>query len=202
MLGRAVLVPKKRDQGKEGTDWIPRVCNGSCRLLSRASPSIGYLWHPVGYLRYPIHDVAEKMIKSPRNIKYTKYQKNYTHSRGTPAKRSTSVDFGTYGLQCNEPTMLSLKQLETCRRTLRRVVARRAPIWIRAFPYKPLYKKEQGQRIGKGKGDRSDWVCPIRKGQIILEVGGQIDISVVRQVFSTISYQLGVPTKLVKKTPL
>ena len=73
-----------------------------------------------------IHDVAEKMIKSPRNIKYTKYQKNYTHSRGTPAKRSTSVDFGTYGLQCNEPTMLSLKQLETCRRTLRRVVARRA----------------------------------------------------------------------------
>jgi len=85
-------------------------------------------WHPTGYLRYPIHDVAEKMIKSPRNIKYTKYQKNYTHSRGTPAKRSTSVDFGTYGLQCNEPTMLSLKQLETCRRTLRRVVARRAPI--------------------------------------------------------------------------
>ena len=74
------------------------------------------------------HAAAEKMIKSPRNIKYTKYQKNYTHSRGTPAKRNTSVDFGTYGLQCNEPTLLSLKQLETCRRTLRRVVARRAPI--------------------------------------------------------------------------
>jgi large subunit ribosomal protein L16 len=142
------------------------------------------------------------MIKSPRNIKYTKYQKNYTHSRGTPAKRNTSVDFGTYGLQCNEPTLLSLKQLETCRRTLRRVVARRAPIWIRAFPYKALYKKEQGQRIGKGKGDRTDWVCPVRKGQIILEVGGQIDISVVRKVFATISYQLGVPTKLVKKNSL
>ena len=72
--------------------------------------------------------VAEKMIKSPRNIKYTKYQKNYTHSRGTPAKRHTAVNFGTYGLQCNEPTLLSLKQLETCRRTLRRVIARRAPI--------------------------------------------------------------------------
>ena len=42
----------------------------------------------------------------------------------------------------------------------------------------------------------------MRKGQIILEVGGQVDISVVRKVFSTISYQLGVPTKLVKKTSL
>ena len=75
-----------------------------------------------------VTDVAEKMIKSPRNLKYTKYQKNYTHSRGTPAKRNTSVDFGMYGLQCNEPTLLSLKQLETCRRTLRRVIARRTPI--------------------------------------------------------------------------
>jgi ribosomal protein L16/L10AE len=71
------------------------------------------------------------MIKSPRNLKYTKYQKNHLKTksgRETPAKRNTSVDFGTYGLQCNESTLLSLKQLETCRRTLRRVIARRAPI--------------------------------------------------------------------------
>ena len=69
-----------------------------------------------------------EIIAGERSLKYTKYQKNYTHSRGTPAKRNTSVDFGMYGLQCNEPTLLSLKQLETCRRTLRRVIARRAPI--------------------------------------------------------------------------
>ena len=137
------------------------------------------------------------MIKSPRNIKYTKYQKNSL--KKTPAKRNTSVDFGAYGLQCNESTILSLKQLETCRRTLRRVIARRAPIWIRAFPYKPLYKKEQGQRMGKGKGERSAWVCPVRKGQIIIEVGGQVDISIIRKLFSTISFQLGVPTTLVEK---
>ena len=141
--------------------------------------------------------LPKKMIKSPRNLKYTKYQKNYL--KKTSAKRNTSVDFGTYGLQCNESTMLSLKQLETCRRTLRRVIARRAPIWIRAFPYKPLYKKEQGQRMGKGKGERNAWVCPVRKGQIIIEVGGQVDISVIRKVFSAISFQLGVPTKLVEK---
>jgi|MDSX01.1.fsa_nt_gb large subunit ribosomal protein L16 len=141
------------------------------------------------------------MIQSPRNIKYRKYQKNYIDKQDTPAKRSTQLSFGTYGLQCNENTILSLQQLETCRRTLRRVLARRAPLWIRAFPYKPLYKKEQGQRIGKGKGERHAWVCPVKKGQIILEVGDQVDISVVRNVFSTLSFQLGVKTKLVKKAP-
>jgi len=53
--------------------------------------------------------------------------------------------------------------------------------------------------MGKGKGERSAWVCPVRKGQIIIEVGGQVDISIIRKLFSTISFQLGVPTTLVEK---
>ena len=68
------------------------------------------------------------MIQSPRNIKYRKYQKNYIDKQDTPAKRSTQLNFGSYGLPCNENTILSLQQLETCRRTLRRVLARRAPL--------------------------------------------------------------------------
>ena len=64
------------------------------------------------------------MIQSPRNIKYRKYQKNYIDKQ----ERSTQLNFGSYGLQCNENTILSLQQLETCRRTLRRVLARRAPL--------------------------------------------------------------------------
>ena len=42
------------------------------------------------------------MIQSPRNIKYRKYQKNYIDKQDTPAKRSTQLNFGSYGLQCNE----------------------------------------------------------------------------------------------------
>ena len=135
------------------------------------------------------------MIKSPRNIKYRKYQRNYL--RSTPAKKTVSVSFGFYGLQSNGQFMISLQQLETCRRLLRRAIKRQAPVWIRAFPYKPLYKQDQGHRMGKGKGERYAWVCPVRKGQILFEIGPQVDVSIVRKVFSTISYQLGVPTKLV-----
>jgi ribosomal protein L16/L10AE len=55
--------------------------------------------------------------------------------------------------------------------------------------------------MGKGKGNRSAWVCPVRKGQIILEIGKGVDISVVRQAFKLIACQLGIPMKLVTKRP-
>ena len=71
------------------------------------------------------------------------------------AKRSTEVNFDYYGLQANESKNITAEQLETCRRTIRRAVARKAPIWIRAFPYEPLFAQEQGHRMGKGKGSRT-----------------------------------------------
>ena len=141
----------------------------------------------------------KKEMKAPKNWKYQKQQKMPLTS--TMAKRSTQVNFGHYGLQANESKNITAQQLETCRRTLRRAVARKAPIWIRAFPYKPLFAQEQGHRMGKGKGARTGWVSPVRKGQIILEIGHGVDISVVRQAFRLISFQLGISMKLVEKRP-
>ena len=66
------------------------------------------------------------MIQPPKNTKYRKYQRNYLGS--TPAKKATTVCFGAYGLQCNQSTMVSLTQLETCRRMLRRTIKRQAPV--------------------------------------------------------------------------
>jgi len=44
------------------------------------------------------------------------------------AKRSTELNFGFYGLQANESKNITAQQLETCRRTMRRAVARKASI--------------------------------------------------------------------------
>ena len=42
----------------------------------------------------------------------------------------------------------------------------------------------------------------MRKGQIILEIGQGVDISVIRKAFRLISFQLGISMKLVEKRPL
>jgi ribosomal protein L16/L10AE len=46
----------------------------------------------------------------------------------TMAKKSTEVNFGYYGLQANQSKNITAQQIETCRRTVRRAVARKAPI--------------------------------------------------------------------------
>ena len=44
-------------------------------------------------------------------------------------------------------------------------------------------------------------MCPVKPGQILFEVGGQMDEAIVRKVFSTIASHLGIPMKLVHANP-
>jgi len=140
------------------------------------------------------------MLKSPKQTKYRKYQQ--MPMKKTAAVRSTQLNFGQYGLQVNETKFISAQQIEICRRNLRRIIARKTSIWIRSFPYRPTFAKDAGQRMGKGKGERTGWVCPVRKGQIILEVGPEVSISIVRKAFRLITFQLGVSTTLIEKNNL
>ena len=42
-------------------------------------------------------------------------------------------------------------------------------ILFRTFPYTFLTKKPLEVRMGKGKGSHYKWICPIKKGQILVE---------------------------------
>ena len=45
-------------------------------------------------------------------------------------------------------------------------------IWVRVFPDKPITKKPQETRMGKGKGAPEEWVCVVRPGRILFEMEG------------------------------
>ncbi|HET9371019.1 MAG TPA: 50S ribosomal protein L16, partial [Vicinamibacterales bacterium] len=44
--------------------------------------------------------------------------------------------------------------------------------WIRVFPDKPITKKPQETRMGKGKGAPEEWVAVIKPGRILFEMEG------------------------------
>ena len=46
-----------------------------------------------------------------------------------------------------------------------RFIKRGGKIWVRVFPDKPITKKPQETRMGKGKGAPEQWVCVVRPGQ-------------------------------------
>jgi large subunit ribosomal protein L16 len=105
----------------------------------------------------------------PKKVKYRKQQRG--RMRGM-AWRGSTVAFGDYGLMSLEPCWLTDRQIEAARVALSRGIKRGGKIWIRVFPDKPITKKPQETRMGKGKGAPEGWVAVIKPGRILFEMNG------------------------------
>jgi len=90
-------------------------------------------------------------------------------------------------------------QIESIRVAITRKLRRGGKLWIRAFPDKPITKKPAETRMGKGKGELSHWVAVVKRGKIIMELGG-IPEELARQVFRLAAYKLPFSTKFVKRS--
>jgi large subunit ribosomal protein L16 len=67
---------------------------------------------------------------------------------------------------------LTFKQIEAGRKSIRRNVNKKGRVYIRVFTSKSVTSKPIAVRMGKGKGNHSYWMCPIRAGQVIFEIEG------------------------------
>jgi large subunit ribosomal protein L16 len=54
-----------------------------------------------------------------------------------------------------ESGQLSFKQIEACRKSIRRNIKKEGAIWMRLFTYFSKTKKTIGSRMGKGKGSHA-----------------------------------------------
>jgi large subunit ribosomal protein L16 len=105
----------------------------------------------------------------PKKVKYRKQQRG--RMRGL-AWRGSTVAFGDYGLMALEPVWLTDRQIEAARIALTRGIKRGGKVWIRVFPDKPITKKPQETRMGKGKGSPEGWVAVVKPGRILFEMEG------------------------------
>ena len=67
---------------------------------------------------------------------------------------------------------MTARQIEAARVAMTRFIKRGGKIWVRVFPDKPITKKPQETRMGKGKGAPEEWVCVVRPGRILFEMEG------------------------------
>ena len=105
----------------------------------------------------------------PKKVKYRKQQRGRMAGK---AWRGSDVSFGDYGLKALEPCWLTDRQIEAARVAMTRSIKRGGKIWVRVFPDKPITKKPQETRMGKGKGAPEQWVCVVRPGRILFEMEG------------------------------
>lgn len=137
------------------------------------------------------------MKQLPSNYIYKKCHKaNYSYIKLLDRKNFFSL-YGQYGLQSVNFGKLTYKQIEACRRTIRRGLKKLGFLFIRVFTGTPVTKKPIATRMGKGKGSIAYWISIIKKGQIIFEIGGVTFLN-AKDILKKCSNQLPFKTKMVK----
>jgi len=131
--------------------------------------------------------------------KRTKHRKQMRGRMKGKAYRGSEIHFGDYGLQALEPSWISARQIEACRRAMVRAMKRRGKVWIRIFPDKPITKRAAESRMGKGKGDVEYWAAVVKPGRIMFEIGGDINESTAKEALRLASYKLPIKTKVVRR---
>ena len=102
----------------------------------------------------------------PKRTKHRKAQKGRIRE---VAKRGTTISFGSFGLKALEPIWLTNRQIEAARQAMTRAMKREGNVWIRIFPDKPITRKPQEVRMGKGKGNPEFWAAVVEPGRILFE---------------------------------
>ena len=130
----------------------------------------------------------------PKQTKFRKQRKGRIRGLET---RSNTIIFGEFGLKALECGKISARQIEATRRAITRKVKRRGKLWIRMFPSVPVTSKPVEVRMGKGKGSADHWVCPVKAGKILYEIGGVPKV-IAYNALKSGSNKLSLNTKIVK----
>jgi large subunit ribosomal protein L16 len=130
--------------------------------------------------------------------KRVKYRKQFRGRMTGDTKGGDYVAFGDYGLVAMEPAWIKSNQIEACRITMSRFFRRGGKIYIRIFPDKPVTKKPQEVRMGKGKGAVEYWVSVVKPGRILFEVANVTEEQ-AKEAFRLASHKLPIRTKMVSR---
>lgn len=130
----------------------------------------------------------------PKKTKYKKEQKGRIKGY---SNKGSMLSFGTFGLKSLESSFITSRQIEAARIAASRYIKREGQLWINIFPSKPLTRKPQEVRMGKGKGIVELWVAPVKPGRILFELSSNIAMDVAKEALRLASQKLPIKTKFI-----
>ena len=132
---------------------------------------------------------------SPRKVKHRKQHKGRMTGE---SYRGAELAFGEYALKAVGCGRMTAQQIEAARIAINRKVKRGGKLWIRIFPDKPITKKPLEVRMGKGKGNPEEWVCVIKPGRVLFELG-DVEDEIAKEAFRLAAHKLPIRTKIIGK---
>ncbi|HXY41120.1 MAG TPA: 50S ribosomal protein L16 [Vicinamibacteria bacterium] len=131
----------------------------------------------------------------PKKVKFRKQQRGRMKGK---AWTGGSLSFGDYGLKATECGWVTAREIEAGRIAITRFIKRNGRIWIRMFPDKPITKKPQETRMGKGKGAPEAWVMVVKPGRILYEMEG-VPENEAREALRLAAHKLSISTRFVTR---
>jgi len=130
---------------------------------------------------------------APKRVKHRKTHKGKMRGKAT---RGNRVSFGEYGLQAQEASWITNRQIEAARVAMTRHIKRGGKVWIRIFPDKPITQKPAETRMGKGKGNPEGWVAVVKPGRIMFELEG-VPEDIAQRAMDLAAAKLPIKTRFV-----
>ena len=130
--------------------------------------------------------------------KKTKYRKQFRGKMRGKSIAGSRLNFGEFGLKSLGRGWLTSAQIEAARRAITNYTKRKAKVWIRVFPDKPVTKKAPGAPMGGGKGDIDRWVAVVKPGRILIEIGG-VPEEIGKEALKTATYKLPFKVKIITR---
>lgn len=127
--------------------------------------------------------------------KRTKYRKQQKPVLKTVDVQGSTISFGIYGLKAITGGRITNRQIESARIAMTRYMKREGQVWIRIFPDKPITRKPQEVRMGKGKGSLDHYVAMVAPGRIMFEIDG-VSQEIAQEALRLAAQKLPVLTKL------
>ncbi|XP_022652614.1 39S ribosomal protein L16, mitochondrial-like [Varroa jacobsoni] len=142
----------------------------------------------------------EKQPVYPFGVRAMKEAKELEVIRG-PERVNNRLLYDQYGVITLCGGFLRPGHIDMIRNTINRQMnfTKAFAVWRIDPPYKPITKKGQGKRMGKGKGAIDHYVTPVKAGRILFEVGGTIDFKEVEPLLQEVCYKLPVDAIPVSK---
>jgi large subunit ribosomal protein L16 len=131
----------------------------------------------------------------PKKVKFRKQQRGRMKGK---AWTGGQLSFGDFGLKATECGWVTAREIEAGRIAITRFIKRNGRIWIRMFPDKPITKKPQETRMGKGKGAPEAWVMVVKPGRVLYEMEG-VPETEAREALRLAAHKLSVSTRFVTR---
>ena len=117
------------------------------------------------------------------------------------AVRGSTVTFGEYGLQAQEPGWITNTQIEAARIAMTRYIRRGGKVWVKIFPDKPVTARPAETRMGKGKGAPEYWVAVVKPGRVLFEIAG-VPEDLAKEAMRLAAHKLPIKTKFITRDQL